>query len=173
MVGGIRSVDTRQQKWEKNNRLRALSVKSWSWGIRITRYRLYVDLVSTGSCSHCDRTRIIYAGMNKCASSAVDSHIREVAYEFDRYFGKFTRTWYAFIKNGPNCDAESENPKFISQRHERQLISNGHVSFVNNDAEYWAPTADEHIRRVRFFVVSGWQTRRSLPQIRMSPSSSK
>jgi len=47
-----------------------------------------------GSRSDSDRICVINADMDKGASDAIDSRNWEVADEFDRYVGAFTRAWY-------------------------------------------------------------------------------
>jgi len=101
--------------------------------------------------------------MNKCASSAVDFRSREIAHEFDRYFGVLTCTWYAFIQNGPN-----------RTRREAEPISKIHFSMRRTSIEHacivlkwccWIMRINNRWTRktMGFFVASGRQARRSFP----------
>jgi len=73
---------------------------------------------STESRSDSDRTYVINA-CGQRRERVVGSRSREIAHEFDRYIGAFTRAWYAFIKNGSNGGMGPKNPEFVSQWRER------------------------------------------------------
>jgi len=68
---------------------------------------------SIGSRSDSDRICVINAGMDKGASDAIDSRNWEVADEFDRYVGAFTRAWY-LLKNRSNGGTGPESPEFVT-----------------------------------------------------------